>query len=235
MTKRPLIDPLLKFDEAKHTYKVGRKKLVSVTQFIKQFFLPFNEKEIAKRVAYSRRAKGEKITAKQIIAEWHKTAEDGTLVHKEIEDYITGEKDLLEVANQKSLSGINYYHSLRTTYPGALFYPEVRIYSEKYGLAGTIDLLIITMDGAVIVDWKTNKKLEGGGRATKFNGVAEDKLSLYSLQLSTYAHILEEEYGYPCKKLILAHLNEETTTVIPVTYFKSVVMEMIALGKKEDK
>jgi CRISPR/Cas system-associated exonuclease Cas4 (RecB family) len=223
----------LKFSEKKHEYRVGKVRLRSVTEWVKSFFVPFDGKTISKYVAASRRRKGEKVTATQVRKEWKAKADDGTLVHRDIELYIRGEKTIVDVDNERSLNGINYYDlKLRQRYPNAQFFPEVRIYSEELRLAGTIDLLIITSEGnAVIVDWKTNKEITD--RANNKNphpvtgAYPDSNLLHYTLQLSVYAYILEKEYGMSTERLCLAHLTLDECKEIVVEYKKALVKEMI--------
>jgi ATP-dependent exoDNAse (exonuclease V) beta subunit len=234
--KRPLVDPRLKFVEKKHKYKLGRRELQSVTKWVKTFFTPFEEAELAKIVAANRRRKGEKITASQVKKEWKKIAEEGTAIHKTIEEYIQNKIDILGVENQKALAAINKYHELYRNNPGCLVYPEVRVYSEEAGLAGTIDLLLVKSDGTVvIVDWKTNRKLYDKGFKKNnhpVTGQLEDaNLTHYQIQLNTYAYILEQEYGLTVSGMFIMHLKDGGVTEYRVGGLRDLVTEMIRHGK----
>ena len=90
---------------------------------------------------------------------------------------------------------------------GYTLYPEVKIYDDEMGVAGTIDLLIQKPNGKwMIYDWKTKErgkfkdfyKLKTkNGKPTMFNGLMSDMQQTqardYSLQLSTYRLILERQ------------------------------------------
>ncbi len=237
---RPLQDNQLKFLEKSHRYKVGNTKLCSVTSWIKSFFVKFEEAKIAKYVALARQKKGEKITATQVRKEWKLLADAGTDIHKDIELYVRGEKTILDIENQKTMNGINQYHKLRQRYPNAQFFPELRIYSIDLLLAGTIDLLVITQDGrAVIVDWKTNKKIDDKSNNKNDHPVTKDlpdaNLTHYTLQLSAYAYILEKEYGLETKALYLEHLFENECREITVPYVKEMIEQMVIYDKADRK
>ncbi len=231
MAPRPLQDKNLKFNAKNHTYKIGTTELRSVTAWLKEFFAPFDEKTVSQFVARNRQAKGEKITAAQVRKEWKKIAEEGTAVHKDIELFIRGKTDELDLQNVRSLAGTAAYKRLCNTYPEARPTPELRIYSEGLRLAGTIDLLLLNPDGtAIIVDWKTNRKLSGDGKLTKHPAVAgliDANLVRYQLQLSIYAYILEREHGIKVKKLVIVHLTETEAKEIVVENLRDIVEQMV--------
>ncbi len=134
---------------------------------------------------------------------------------------------------------------------GYILYAENRICLMDFLLAGTIDLLAIKADFSefIIVDWKTNKKplYFKSGYVSKRNGQWVDKPEyfkaplnfiphckgmLYSLQLSTYAHMVES-YGIKCKGLALFHVlpdpitKEEVVKAYNIMYMKQAVTDMI--------
>lgn len=140
-----------------------------------------------------------------------KSQEEGTLTHKLIEDYLNGEE-----LNFLTPNGIPLYPSnvwqmfLRfvdfwETYKPTLIETEVHLFSDKWKIAGTCDLVCeITINGKTelwIIDFKTSNHL-----ATS-----------YDLQLACYAECYAECYGKiadrvgvlwlksksrgPCKKL----------------------------------
>lgn len=116
---------------------------------------------------------------------------------------------------------------------GYKVYAEKRVYLYEYLIAGTIDLILIKGKEFIIVDWKTNKgelhfksgyyKKVNGIKTTEWvdkktylkyplNKLEDCKGIGYTLQLSSYAYILEC-WGYKCKELILCHIKETVEDV----------------------
>ncbi len=115
---------------------------------------------------------------------------------------------------------------------GYTIYSEIGIFLIDYLISGTIDVLCIRPDRFVILDWKTNKdglKFESGYyRKDKSSHpyqltnewVPKDNCllapvsnlpdcngSIYSLQLSNYALMVEMVLGIPCVGLGLCHIG----------------------------
>lgn len=233
----------LKFNKRLHKYSINGRELESVTTFIKKFFNPFDLK-IAKYVAKGRRnkgelnAKGKPITAWDVRREWKNTAKEGTHVHEQIEEFIKTRGYGMEVSevHEKAKQGIIYYveemrsldHSIPTT--------EFKIYSEKLGLAGTIDLGVAHLDGdenlvVNLYDWKTNKQLRTKGFKKSPHPLMSKEqdcnFTHYTLQLSLYAYILETEYEMEIGDLVIVHLTDSTATPYKVRYERDLIEEML--------
>jgi len=124
-------------------------------------------------------------------AEWivKKAAEEGTLVHEMIEDWLNGKeiKFLYDDGNPKMPSNV-WQMFLRfvdfwETYNPTLIEAEVHLFSDKIQVAGTCDLVCeIEIDGKMerwIIDFKTSNHLQ----------------TTYDLQSAIYAQCYEECYG----------------------------------------
>ena len=85
-----LFDKLMCLEEATHTYILQGKEHIeftSVTECIAEYFEKFDKDKIAyKLVTTNPKYMGRK--KEDLIAEWDATAQFGTKVHKEIENYI---------------------------------------------------------------------------------------------------------------------------------------------------
>ena len=114
---------------------------------------------------------------------------------------------------------------------GWTLFAEKRVYLAEFLVAGTIDVPLIKGNLFIIVDWKTNKdelKFEAG-YYKKVSNIKTDtwiktnkrlfhpisdlpdcKGELYTIQLSMYAHILEE-WGLKCVALVLFHIRPNMT------------------------
>lgn len=223
----------LKFDSVKHTYKIGRQKLLSVTVWVKSFFNKFDSKAVAKKVQFFKKQKGEKVTIKQILAGWKKSADEGTLVHKELEDFIA--YDELYPASLKGIKGAEWLTRFIKTIDckkGLSLMSEVQIFDKELGLAGTCDLVIQKDDKEIIiVDWKTNSKISMENKYQKskhplFKNIDDCNYVHYTLQLSAYAYILERQ-GYKIDKLYLVHLRDDEAVTYEVTYLRDKIEEMV--------
>lgn len=204
-------DPNFIFDEASHTYSylnpdTGRpvQTFKSVTGFLGQFKKPFDSEMIAGIVAKKRG-----VSKKIILAEWKEISDIalklGTNVHKWIEDYYNGENPELPIAENEyarvQMFLKLYEDKLHKFKP---LHQEFRVFSRKWGLAGTLDALFQLNDGIYVGDWKTNKKfttdLQPEGRKQKllypFDDMWDNSLNGYSIQLSMYRLMLQEESGY---------------------------------------
>ena len=159
-------DPSFKFDEASHkyTYCDDSEKIIqrfrSVTEFINQFKEPFDSDYWAKK-----KAKERGITKKAILLEWKEkrdtSAEMGTIIHKWIEDFYSNLKKAPKMPKEdKLIERIEKFKVLHDKRLHKLkpILQEKRVFSRKWGLAGTLDGLFEFNNIPRIGDWKTNKE-----------------------------------------------------------------------------
>lgn len=134
---------MLEFNDEKHEYLLDGKKLISVTELLKKHGLAPDYSSVSLDV----------LTA---------YAERGTLIHKEIEDYIKEKKTGFteELYNFASYLDKNPFKDIKS---------EIRVYNDV--VAGTADLIL---DNEIIADIKTTSVIHN--RAV-------------SWQLSIYAYL----------------------------------------------
>lgn len=182
----------LVFVESSHTYFVKGKKLPSVSSQVEKFYEPF-DKGVSKWVA---RSKG--VTQAEILAEWKKTNEDAILLgnntHNFAERYLAGE--CIRPKNRSELGVIKFLLDLDPKY--TIEYLELKMYNEKYGYAGTTDLLIKNNETGkyIIADWKTNKDLHKNYSKKMYPPFSEYvscPLSKYKIQLNLYKMCVEQK------------------------------------------
>lgn len=138
-------------------------------------------------------------------------------------------KELTENKYPKIYEVFEYYSNA-----GYKIYSEIGGFLIDYLVSGTIDVLCIRDDQFVIGDWKTNRgglKFEAGyykkDRTQKPNQLTDiwvpkkDTLlppvnnlplcngSIYNLQLSLYAYMVETILGIPCAGLWLCHIDSD--------------------------
>jgi hypothetical protein len=219
------------FDEPSHVYRYSGEKFDSVTTFIQNFIEPFNSEYWAGVKAAERG-----VSKQEILNEWKQkgdyAGELGTDVHQWIEDFWSG----LNPAYPDHPEKIQRIQKFQSIYESKLhlFTPimsEVKVFSKKWRLAGTIDQLFAFYDQkegrfkVVVGDWKTNKEFKTpdskSGTYKKllrpFNDLHENHLSEYSIQLCLYRLILAES-GIDTDSAFLCHIGPEGPPRIYPTY-----------------
>lgn len=228
---RPVIDKGISLNEVTHVYTLAGDpdfKFVSGTTFIKKFFRPFDAKKIATNLVKTH-WKYRSYTIKQLMDEWTESALRGTRIHKEIEDYLLFKK---QVKSKAAEHGIKVLNRIPT---GMNIHTEVILYSKELGVSGTADILVENpLTGKwSILDWKTNSKIDRTsfknqkGIRSATSHLPDCKFTIYTLQLSLYAYMLEEYYGIEIEKLYLAHITDDKHEVIACEYMKDVIIEML--------
>lgn len=227
------------FDEVQHKYYDNTgAHYTSVTQFIDKFKPKFDELYWATKKAQERGVPvGQVLNEWAIIR--NNSCERGSNTHNFLEDNInvmyegtaTSQfKDILErsknqtykykITNEVELYSSPIREKLPTIYvylmglirQGFVLFAEKRVFSFKYKIAGTIDLLAVRGNEFLIVDWKTNKEdlKFTSGYYKKVNGVKTNqwvskqeyfdyplnnlmncKGIIYTLQLSLYSYLVE--------------------------------------------
>lgn len=167
----------LSFNEKKHQYKIEGKedlKLISVTQFIGRVKEPFNAYEVAKKLSDFPNCQYYKMDPKDIIKLWSLNANRGTKKHAEVEKYLNGELD--NFIDKPFFDSINFSKNNCLS--------ELKLYSEKFALAGTADIVEIKENDknidVLIHDIKT------------FQSLTDDRLESFNLQTIIYTIMLRE-------------------------------------------
>jgi hypothetical protein len=231
-----------------HVYfhRVTGQKYTSVTKILQLVEHEFETEKVAARIVkQSDSTKNPDyigMNYDEIIDYWqmlNDTANEyGTFVHETVEKYLLADnwyfpKDELEKKVIRAYKKLNVDE-------GVCIYPERIMFSEKYALAGTADLKIdIDEHFFDIGDWKTNKKFEFfnpfGSQCLKqpVEHLQQCHHSLYSLQLSIYAYMCEEETGMKCRQIWIGYWSRETEEFsrVAVTYLKNEARQLLELHK----
>lgn len=209
---------LLTFDAAKHQYRYAGRKLTSVTTLVKEYTPPFAAYYWAKRKAAERGCFPE-----DILREWDEkrdaSARKGTAVHEFGEDLAMSSLIPWVSREVPAMVADGYEKPIRSLFDTGIIRPracERRICSPRYLVAGTIDLDADVHGIRCILDYKTNESIDDGNR---YGERMLPPLELfdscnfvqYSLQLSIYQFILEEEYGEKFFGRYLVHLPGDGT------------------------
>lgn len=210
------------FDPLEHKYTYKGEVLPSVTGVLKEFSPPFDEDYWLER-----KAKERDVDVDVIRAEWDfkrdYACDLGTEVHEWIEDYYNQKWRKIPVeedrANRIKKFVDIYVKRLHILIP---LVQELRMWSIRWKLAGTLDALFIRQDiknnktYLLVGDWKTNKEfthddMEEGCRSKllePFSHLYDNKLNNYSIQISIYRLMLEE-HGIETDGGFLVHLGPD--------------------------
>jgi ATP-dependent exoDNAse (exonuclease V) beta subunit len=216
----------IKFDQAAHTYRLGRVQLSSVSSVLKRLKPEFDRERISQRCAAKRG-----ITQAAILAEWDKTRDDalakGTLLHSCIEATLCGRP----IPPHRALPELAYWqdwwlgHKMRYT-PRKT---EYVVGSLELGIAGTMDALMVDQDTAqlAVLDWKTGKEFRtsnqyGERLLAPFQDLDNCEQETYSLQVSLYRLLLERDgYTPSCGGGLIVHLTNRAAVEHVVTDYRS--------------
>ncbi len=216
-------DPSFIFNESAHTYHFEGVKYDSVTTFLKRFKIPFDREYWA-----GKKASELGVDISEIKNDWQNKAdvanELGTKVHKWIEEFWAGENPAMpeEEDVRERVQKFLELHSERFLDLVPL-QPELKVFSKKWRLAGTVDQPFLMWDKKqnkllfLIGDWKTNKDFKHDkhpkGRFKKllhpFADLYENSHNEYSIQISLYRLIIEEETGLETHGGFLCHIGPE--------------------------
>lgn len=227
----------------KESWKIEKKSLLNTNKFDKSILDLYNISENDFNKAQQ-----------DILDQWDeenkKSCDRGTKIHAALENSFYN--------NPKNISlqkfGIGGKFECRKDYSDLDLeygvYPEYLVSIESNGgvlrLAGQVDLIVKSGNELCIIDHKTNKKIDQKGGfnvATKstakmkypLNHLDDCNYSHYSLQLSTYAWMLQQiNPDFVIKDLILNHYDHNgNNTLYHCEYLKKDVERMLYHYKTE--
>lgn len=200
------------FETNEHVYTYNNEIMSGCTTFLNRFIIPFESEYWAQKKADE---KG--ITKEEMLLEWDvirdRSCYLGTLVHDYIENFYEKKSTTLtedDEANER----IKFWHEIYENKLKVLesVGSEIKVFSKKYNIAGTIDKLFLYNGELIIGDWKTNKKIKTDKDFSfnkkmlfPFEHLKENEINKYSLQLSLYA-ILLEEAGLEVSSMFICHI-----------------------------
>jgi ATP-dependent exoDNAse (exonuclease V) beta subunit len=207
-------DPNFKFDPKYHKYTYNGFPMESVTRFIHHFHMPFNQE-------YWSKAKADEAGVPQewILKDWKAkndyANEIGSATHQWIENYFNKKWQPLP-ENPDIIHRINKFNKIYSSHlfklePIAF---EVKIFSKKWKLAGTIDSLFLYRGKIFIIDYKTNGDFTHDSHPKgKYERLLQplgeywkNHHNEYSIQISLYAAILQE-WGFEIAGGYLLHIG----------------------------
>lgn len=227
----------------KESWAMEKKSLLNTKKFNKEILDTYNISELE----FNK-------TQQSILDLWdeenRKSCERGTKIHEEIEhSFYNHPKD---ISLQKFGLGGKFeckkdYSELDLEYG---VYPEYLIYRESddgiLRIAGQVDLIVKQGNEIIIIDHKTNKKIDqksGFDTSTKsnarmkypLNNLMDCNFYHYTLQLSTYAWMLQKIHPeFIIKDLIINHYDHQgNNTLYHCEYLKHDVEKMLYHYKSE--
>lgn len=218
------------FDESKHLYTIGDRKLTSVTTLLKKYETEKDWDEIATKYAIKH-----VLDPKDVRQKWK---DEGTVASfKGSEFHLYAENALAnKLYNTKVPDSTiqNICLKLEYNYPQAIkkllmmwkvFWFQAKenlvpVRSEfivgdvESGVAGMVDQLFWNKkeQELQIWDWKTNKKIAKQNKYQKllgpFSHLDECEYNKYSIQLQTYKHIIQKVLGIEIGSCYICWFNE---------------------------
>jgi ATP-dependent exoDNAse (exonuclease V) beta subunit len=209
-------DSDFKFDSEFHKYTYKGKVYTSVTKFLKNFHKPFDQE-------YWSNKKSEDLGVPKefILKEWKEKSDRanllGTSLHNYIENYfnqiyqpLPTDIDLIDRINKFNKIFATHLYKLQP------IKFELRIFSKRYPIAGTIDSIFLYKNNLFIIDYKTNGDFRHDehpkGKYNKllypFEDFYQNHLNEYSIQVGLYSLILRE-WGFDVKGGYLLHLGPD--------------------------
>lgn len=225
--------------ESEHRYELHNDpnfEFTSCTTFVKYFFSTFDKIGVANKLT-STHPKYKHLTPQKLVGQWDEIAEEGTLIHAEVEDFIN---DGSTPNHQKSKIAVDWIKEYLLKTERFDLFSEVIVYSKELSLAGTIDLLIYDKlnDVYKILDWKTNKRIDtrsfnnkmGHHRAT--SNLMDCNYYHYSVQLSLYRYILETYYGLTVTGTAISHLLNNDLKIYKTAYHIDEIKKMLKADRE---
>lgn len=206
------------FEPIEHVYSVnGETGFSSVTEKLKLYFEPFRKDFIISRVL---KKKDCNMSFDEIAADWKARANFGTSVHDAIETWLllgTPPKNPTIDLAICFAQFLNFWKHLNLSHPIKSWRPEMRIFSETFKIAGSIDLVVEFQDGTIeIFDWKCVSTLRKSGGWSNgkppFDKYPDTNFTHYTIQLNLYKFILEAHYDMIISKTHLVQLHYERAT-----------------------
>jgi len=201
---------MIVFNEENHTYQNFETKefYTSVSKVLSLYKEPFDKEFHA-----SRKAIKEGVTKDEMLAKWDKinkeACDKGHNVHQIVENFI--KEGTIEDVNL-----INAFEKIFNKKDYKRVLSEEIVYSDKYKIAGTSDMICdVNDDEFDILDLKTNKKFLFHNNFSKYlkaplNNLQQCHYNDYSLQLSLYAYLYSGLTNKRVRKIcILYHDGEK--------------------------
>ena len=237
-------DNRLTFEEIGHHYfvdDVRHDKLhyLSSTTFLSTFFPKFDSELCIRCIMRSWKYANDpdykyyRMEAPDILAYWKNLGDQacslGSFFH------ISAEYHCNDIFPGDSSPEFQQYLAFRADHPHLIpFRTEMLIFDETYRIVGSVDAIFLNLhtNKYLIIDWKRSKKVTGKGGDKGFwplEHLRSNNLTKYSIQLTLYTYILEQNYNMDMEEsaLVVCHPIQDTYNVIRTRYMKDDVELML--------
>ena len=202
-----------------------------VTSICASLFKPFNSDEIIMKILKSNKMTDPDYeyygcTKEDILKKWKESTEEGTRLHKDIENYYQGINP--KVITKEFVQFLSFVQDHNNF---IYFKSEWKIFFPKHKITGIIDMVYQLSDGKyAIYDWKRSKNINYD-YYTDFSihpllkHIPNTNYYHYSLQLNFYKYILEKEYNMIISEMMLCclHPNNDNYILYPVHDFTDLI------------
>ena len=216
--------------EHKYYHKVTGESFKSVTTVLGMLEPEFNSEQIALAISMQdpskKKEQYQNMSQEEILAEWKRINDEaneyGTEVHEIMERYLLADKIYIPKNDYEREIILKFQ---KVDDMSGDIYPETILFSEKYKIAGTCDILEIKDGYFNILDFKTNKEIDyiskyGNWLNKPVTHLSDCNFNIYALQLSLYAYMFQMQTKMKVGKLQIFYLNPTTSEfiTIPIPY-----------------
>lgn len=243
----------IEFFENTHTYEINEKKVgISATRLIEEYSQPFEKDLIAQKVAVR-----DNKEVYEVLEEWEAknrfACDKGHICHEYAQKLWAGtftlEKDLQASDTLKNAcerifrQAKEFFDNFKGFFTHIQY--EQLVGSEEYDIASAVDHLFLDKEGRIwLIDYKTNSILKGynddekNRRYTKnmkvpLQGIKDDALHHYYLQLSLYKYLIEKYTNLTIYKCLIVYMSEniENYELIETPYLMEEVKKILELRR----
>lgn len=224
----------IKYYDEPHTYYIDGQEMLSATRLIGKFKQPFDGDYWA-----NKKSKDRGITKEEILKEWKYkgdyACEKGNLLHDYAENYfnnkifpypkekiinILGNNDVQIAFDKiKNLFDKFYEESYSKLIP---IKSELIVGDEERGVCGMVDQIFWNnkVNELQVWDWKTNKEIKRNNKWQQFKEPISHldvcEFNTYSLQLSLYKFLIEENTNLKLGDSYIVWFNENNEKYEPI-------------------
>ena len=225
-------DRNVNFDSELHVYNINGVEHKSVTTLVEDCFEQFDADYWSRKKAPSLG-----MTPQEVKTMWKRKGDEarnlGKQMHEKIERYYMGMPNTLDET-------YSLFCQFAQQYDLKPYRTEWSIYDENNKIAGTLDFLDFSDGKFTIYDWKRSNKVIVGGLPDKvsrwgkhalypISHVHDTSFWHYSLQMSFYRYILENNYEIKVSacRLVILHPDYNCPYVVDVPYMKDEIISIL--------
>lgn len=216
------------FEDRRHLYFVDEKRLPSVSKLVEHHQHPFDENKWLPIIA-----KRDNVSIHELKHKWLTINQEACDLGHTTHNFLEKFSGIQTPSSPQQIAGIKFFKEILKEYD--IVAREIRMYSRKFGYAGTADLLLYhRLTGEyVLADYKTNKDLfkTYGLLKTPFDYLENNPYNHYQLQLSYYQIMLDEVNINISKRLLVYLKADETYKIYELFDFTEYLKSYLLINK----